>query len=68
MIVSLVVKSQQLRYGERTARGIAAGKRVCCDLAYWTRESRKSSKRFICAAPFVNWASPESALEGEELQ
>jgi hypothetical protein len=60
MIVPLVVKSQQLRYGERTARGIAAGKRVCCALAYWTRESRRSSKR--------DMASPESAPDGEELQ
>jgi hypothetical protein len=47
MVVPLVVKSQQLKYGERTARGIAAGKRVCCGLANWTRESRRSSKWII---------------------
>ena len=63
----MVVKSQQLRYGDRTARGIAAGKRVCCGLAYWMRESRKSSKWVICAVPIVDWALPESAPEGKEL-
>jgi hypothetical protein len=40
--------SQQLRYGERTARGIAAGKKACCALTVlWERRMAKSGKRIM---------------------
>jgi hypothetical protein len=40
--------SQQLRYGERTARGIAEGKKACCALTVlWERRRAKSDKRIM---------------------
>ena len=39
--------SQQLKYGERTARGIAEGKKACCALTRWERRRAKSGKRIM---------------------
>ena len=38
---------QQLRYGERTARGTAGGKRVCWVLAPEERRRARSNKNFM---------------------
>ena len=36
-----------MRYGERTARGIAGGKRICWDLTFRRRRSVRSSKKTV---------------------
>jgi hypothetical protein len=36
-----------VRYGERTARGIAGGKRFCWDLTFRRRRSVRSSKKIV---------------------
>jgi hypothetical protein len=45
--------SQQLRYGERTARGIAEGKKACCALTLWGRRRARSGKRIMVSRDTV---------------
>ena len=42
-----VRESQDVRYGERTARGTAAGKRICWDLTFRGRRSERSSEKMM---------------------
>ena len=36
-----------MRYGERTARGTAAGKRICWDRTFWGKRSERSSGKMM---------------------
>lgn len=45
-----VVASHALRYGERTARGTAAGKKVCCVWHCTKSTSRKNVKVWVAKA------------------
>jgi hypothetical protein len=60
-------RSQQLRYGERTARGIDGGYTYDCSaLALWERRKKRNSKRFMVSRDMVRDIAssrlPESSI------